>query len=55
LRCWFNGIDEKAIKIWVFRDANEWSGAIERVVVELWRVLKRGGYIAFEVGEVLEW
>jgi hypothetical protein len=52
LRCWFNGIDEKRINIWMFREASQWSGAMERVFVELRRVLKRGGHIAFEVGEV---
>ncbi len=52
LRCWFNGIDEKRIDIWMFRDAPQWSVAMERVFVELRRVLKRGGHVAFEVGEV---
>jgi hypothetical protein len=52
LRCWFNGIDETRIDIWNFRKPEQWSAAMERVFIELRRVLKPGGYIAFEVGEV---
>jgi hypothetical protein len=52
LRCWFNEIDEKEITIWRFRKPAEWAEAMERVFIELRRVLKPGGYIAFEVGEV---
>jgi DNA methylase len=52
LRCWFNGIDEAKIGIWTFRKPSEWAAAMERVFGELRRVLKPGGYIAFEVGEV---
>ena len=52
LRCWFNGIDESKIDIWTFRKPSEWTQAMERVFVELRRVLSPGGYIAFEVGEV---
>src|SRR4029077_8320399 len=52
LRCWFNGINEAKIDIWTFRKPEEWTVAMERVFGELRRVLKPGGYIAFEVGEV---
>lgn len=52
LRCWFNGIDGNRIDIWMFRDARDWSAAMERVFGELHRVLKRGAHVAFEVGEV---
>jgi DNA modification methylase len=52
LRCWFNGIHESKIDIWTFRKPEEWVAAMQRVFRELRRVLKRGGYIAFEVGEV---
>jgi len=52
LRCWFNGIDESKIDIWTLRKPEDWVAAMERVFRELRRVLKRGGYIAFEVGEV---
>jgi DNA methylase len=52
LRCWFNGIDESKIDIWTFRKVDDWTRAMARVFSELRRVLKSGGYIAFEVGEV---
>lgn len=52
LRCWFNGIDESKIDIWTFRKPEQWVAAMQRVFRELRRVLKRGRYIAFEVGEV---
>jgi DNA methylase len=52
LRCWFNGIEESTIEIWTFRKPEEWVAAMQRVFRELRRVLKRGGYVAFEVGEV---
>src|SRR6266545_2888806 len=52
LRCWFNAINEAKIDIWTFRKSEEWAAAMERVFGELRRVLKPGGYIAFEVGEV---
>src|SRR5205823_407661 len=52
LRCWFNGINESEIDIWIFRKPEAWATAMERVFRELRRVLKPGGYIAFEVGEI---
>ena len=51
LRCWFNGIDRKS-DIWTFRKPENWTAAMQDVFRELRRVLKRDGYIAFEVGEV---
>ena len=52
LRCWFNGVNEKQINIWAFRKPDDWVDSIERLFRELLRILKPGGYIAFEVGEV---
>ena len=52
LRSWFNGIDPAKIDIWTFRKSSEWAQAMERVFAVLRRVLKPGGYVAFEVGEV---
>lgn len=52
LRCWFNGINEANIDIWMFRKPREWAEAMERVFGEFRRVLSPGGYVAFEVGEV---
>ncbi|MGB0580680.1 MAG: DNA methyltransferase [Limisphaerales bacterium] len=52
LRCWFNGIDADTIPIWNFRKADDWQAAMTKVFAELHRVLKPGGHVAFEVGEV---
>lgn len=52
LRCWFNGLDAAAVPIWQLRKAEAWEKAMERVFVALHRLLKPGGWIAFEVGEI---
>lgn len=52
LRCWFCGIDPQSVPITMARSVDEWREAMHRVFVELARVLKPGGWIAFEVGEV---
>ena len=52
LRCWFNGIDAQTVDVWHFKRPQEWQTAMTRVFAELRRVLKPGGYVAFEVGEV---
>ncbi len=52
LRCWFNGIDSKAISIWQLRHAAAWQEAMTGVLRELRRILVPGGIVAFEVGEV---
>lgn len=52
LRCWFAGIDPKSVKLTVPRKLDAWQDAMTRVFRELSRVLKPGGHIAFEVGEV---
>ncbi len=52
LRCWFNDIDEKEIPIWNFKQVERWKEKMTAVFKEIKRVLKPGGYVAFEVGEV---
>ncbi len=52
LRCWFLGIDPSSVKLTVPRKLADWQAAMTRVFRELHRVLKSGGHIAFEVGEV---
>jgi hypothetical protein len=52
LRCWFLGIDAQAVKLTVPKKIDRWSEAMARVFTELHRVLKPGGHVAFEVGEV---
>jgi hypothetical protein len=54
LRCWFNGVDAKAIgrRMTIVRSVEEWAAAMQAVFGELYRVTRRGGWVAFEVGEV---
>ena len=54
LRYWFNGLDAGAIgqRITMSRTLEEWSEEMSQVMAELHRVTRRGGWLAFEVGEV---
>ena len=52
LRCWFLGIDPKSVKLTVPKKLANWAAAMTSVFRELHRVLKTGGHVAFEVGEV---
>jgi len=52
LRCWFLGVDPNGVKLTVPRKLDDWQVAMSKVFNELARVLKPGGHIAFEVGEV---
>jgi hypothetical protein len=52
LRCWFLGIDAQSVKLTVPKKLDAWQVAMTEVFHELHRVLKPGGHVAFEVGEV---
>jgi hypothetical protein len=52
LRCWLLGIDPKGVRLTVPKKLEEWKGEMTKVFRELHRVLKPGGHVAFEVGEV---
>ncbi|OGP60608.1 MAG: DNA modification methylase [Deltaproteobacteria bacterium RBG_13_61_14] len=54
LRCWFNSIDveEIANRITVCKTLQEWRTIMRSVFLELHRITKLGGWVAFEVGEV---
>lgn len=52
LRCWFLGIDSGKVKITVPKKLAVWQEVMTGVFRELRRLLKRGGHVAFEVGEV---
>ena len=52
LRMWFCDIEMEASKIWQLRRLEDWIFQMKKVFVELRRILKPQGRIAFEVGEV---
>jgi hypothetical protein len=52
LRCWFLGIDAKAVQLTVPSKLIDWQAAMAAVFQELFRILKPEGHVAFEVGEV---
>ena len=52
LRGWFCGIDTAAVEMSIHRNVAKWQSAMTDVFGELARVLRPGGHVAFEVGEV---
>ena len=54
LRCWFNNLDANEIsqQITMCKKIEDWARVMGQVFVELYRITKPHGWIAFEVGEV---
>jgi hypothetical protein len=54
LRCWFNHIDAKKVEknITMSKRIEDWCSVMQDVFHELYRITKKFGYVAFEVGEV---
>jgi hypothetical protein len=52
LRCWFCGIDAGAVPMTMARTVPAWQQAMAGAFRELRRLVRPGGYVAFEVGEV---
>jgi len=52
LRCWFRGIEAESVNLTVPSRLMEWQSIMVEVFRELHRVVKPGGHIAFEVGEI---
>ena len=52
LRCWFLGLDSTDIAISQIKGLEQWQEMVTKVLGDLNRVVKPGGFIAFEVGEV---
>lgn len=52
LRCWFIGVDAGVVNIAMHRKVEDWTAFVARVYTELGRVVRPGGHVAFEVGEV---
>jgi DNA modification methylase len=52
LRSWFNNIDPHTIPITILRKVEDWRSYMTKTFARLKTLLKKGGYVAFEVGEV---
>lgn len=54
LRCWFNGINVNEIskKITMSKNVQDWCDVMYSVFHQLYRITKKNGWVAFEVGEV---
>ncbi|MGE3840130.1 MAG: DNA methyltransferase [Vicinamibacterales bacterium] len=52
LRCWFAGIDAASVPVTMARQVESWQAFVTRTLTEVCRVLRPGGHVAFEVGEV---
>ncbi|MCY4255125.1 MAG: DNA methyltransferase [Gammaproteobacteria bacterium] len=52
LRCWFAGIDPSTVAIDTHRTTEAWTKMVRAVLREQARIVRSGGYVAFEVGEV---
>lgn len=52
LRCWFAGIEADNVAIASHRTEAAWQDMIRNTLVELSRVVRPGGHVALEVGEV---
>lgn len=52
LRCWFSGIDAALVPVTLAKQVDAWQDFVRSTLLELRRVLRPGGHVAFEVGEV---
>lgn len=54
LRCWFNQVDADEVGkgITMAKTVDVWASQMKSVLAELYRILKKDGIVAFEVGEI---
>ena len=52
LRGWFAGIEPSAVSISMHKTVDAWEAMVRSVLTEQSRILRPGGHVAFEVGEV---
>lgn len=52
LRCWFADLDMSDVAIAMHKKVEDWQAFVRLTFTELGRVVRPGGHVAFEVGEV---
>lgn len=52
LRNWFAGLDLQTAQLSIHRKLPDWEATMSRALTEMHRVLRPGGHLAFEVGEI---
>lgn len=52
LRCWFASLDPAGVPPFIHRRLEDWKTQITATLRELFRLLRPGGHVAFEVGEI---
>jgi len=52
LRCWFAGLDSSSVAITMLRKPQDWTNFVSKVFGEFSRIVRPGGHVCFEVGEV---
>jgi len=52
LRCWFSGIEAVSVPVTMARRIDAWQAFVTDTLCDVRRLLKPGGHVAFEVGEV---
>ena len=52
LRNWFVGLDENAAQFVIHKKLPDWEASMGHALAEIYRILKPGGWVAFEVGEI---
>jgi hypothetical protein len=52
LRCWFADVDMSNVAIAMHKKVDDWQAFVRSTFTELSRVVRPGGHVAFEVGEV---
>jgi len=52
IRCWFVGLDPESVPLSAHWDLDSWIEEMMRVFVELYRVLKPGGYCVVEIASL---
>lgn len=52
LRCWFAGIEPSEVEISTMAGIPEWAAMVHETLTEQSRLLRSGGHVCFEVGEV---